>query len=304
MIIQHIKHKNIDFKKWDQTVLASEIPFVFAQSFYLNATCPHWDALVIGDYESVFPLPLKTKYGITYLPQPPFTSQLGVFGKVTMEREHLFFNYINQKYRLIELEINHINAFQSEFSETKKTFVINYKKEYSFNQNTKRNIHKALELGLTVKHVDTNDIIPLSNQYITPFLHKQVGLSLSTIQKLTHLLQLSIINKQLHTFKVVDKQGDLKALGHFITNGIHTVYLKGTNTDKKENSGSSHLLMQHAIEYFKHNSLLFDFGGGNNVGLANYYKGFGAEEMNYQLIKKNNLFFLINSLKNRFKKTL
>ena len=63
--IKHIKHQNIDFEKWDKTILSSVYPLVFAQSFYLNATCPQWDALIIGDYESVFPLTYNTKFGIT-----------------------------------------------------------------------------------------------------------------------------------------------------------------------------------------------------------------------------------------------
>ena len=62
----YIKHQDIDFKKWDATILSSAFPFVFAQSFYLNATCPNWDALIIGDYESVFPITQKIKFGFKY----------------------------------------------------------------------------------------------------------------------------------------------------------------------------------------------------------------------------------------------
>ena len=31
--LQYIKHQDIDFRKWDNTVLHSQIPFIFAQSF-------------------------------------------------------------------------------------------------------------------------------------------------------------------------------------------------------------------------------------------------------------------------------
>ena len=39
--LKYIIHQDIDFKKWDATILSSDFPFVFAQSFYLNATCPN-----------------------------------------------------------------------------------------------------------------------------------------------------------------------------------------------------------------------------------------------------------------------
>lgn len=134
--IQHIKHNDIDFAKWDQTILASSFPLVFAQSFYLNATFPGWDALVIGDYESVFPLTQKVKFGISYLHQPSFTPQLGVYGKVNETIERLFYDYITSNYKLIEIELNASNTLQTKEHFPKTTYIINYKEGYKQNQNT------------------------------------------------------------------------------------------------------------------------------------------------------------------------
>ena len=91
----------------------------------------------------------------------------------------------------------------------------------------------------------------------------------------------------------MDKQGIVKALGHFISNGKHTLYLKGTNFDKADNSGSMHLLMKHAIDYFADKSLLFDFGGGSKQGLANFYMGFGGQATTYSFLQANKLSWLI-----------
>lgn len=299
MSIKSIKHKDINFKKWDQTILTSVTPFVFAQSFYLNATCPAWDALVIGDYESVFPLTHKTKFGLTYLPQPPFTSQLGVFGKVDTEIEQLFFNYIYQNYKLIDLELNTSNKLQSKFISPKKTYTLTYRSDYKFNQNTKRNINKAIENGFVVEQVDNNEVIALSQTYLNPFLENEVHLSKSTITLLDDLLKSSIKNHTLYTFKVIDKTQSIKALGHFICNGKHTLYLKGTNFDKADNSGSMHLLMKHAIEFFADKSLIFDFGGGSKQGLANFYMGFGGQVTTYGFLQVNRLPWLIKFIKNK-----
>lgn len=298
--LKYIKHQDIDFNKWDQTILNSEIPFVFAQSFYLNATCPLWDALVIGDYESVFPLTYKTKFGYRYLPQPPFTSQLGAYGKVNVEVEQLFNNYILKHFKLIDLELNVTNQLRSEFITPKNTFFIDYKKEYKFNQNTKRNISKAIENGFVVEQVDYASIASLSKEHLSPFLEKEVGLTKTTISLLDDLLGNSMTHKVLYTFKVVDKSNSIKALAHFICNGKHALYLKGTNFDKADNSGSMHLIMAHAIDFFKDKALLFDFGGGyNSVGLANFYKGFGGESMAFSFLQVNKLPWLIKILKNK-----
>lgn len=299
MTITRLQHQDIDFKKWDQTILSSATPFVFAQSFYLNATCPQWDALIIGDYESVFPLTHKTKFGFTYLPQPPFTSQLGVFGKVNLEIEQLFFNYITQHYKLIDVELNISNKIVSEFITSKNTYILNYQSEYKFNQNTKRNINKAIENGFIVKQVEDKDIISLSQKHLNPFLEGEVNLTKVTVALLDDLLNNSIESKTLYTFKVLDKNQTIKALGHFICNGKHALYLKGTNFDKADNSGSMHLLMKHAIEFFSDRATFFDFGGGSKQGLANFYMGFGGQASTYSFLQVNRLPRLIKFIKNK-----
>lgn len=297
--LQYIKHQDIDFKKWDNTILHSQIPFVFAQSFYLNATCPNLDALVIGDYETVFPITYKTKFGYRYLPQPPFTSQLGAYGKLSLEIEQQFYNYILEHFRLIDLELNVTNQLKSEFISPKNTYTLSYSEGYKFNQNTKRNIAKAIENGFAVESVKSEDIIPLSQTFLNPFLENEVGLSKPTVSLLDNLLKNADEAAQLYTFQVLDRSNAIKALGHFISNGKHALYLKGTNFDKADNSGSMHLLMKHAIEFFADKAIFFDFGGGSKQGLANFYMGFGGQVMTYGFLQVNKLPRLIKILKNK-----
>jgi hypothetical protein len=297
--LQYIKHQDIDFKKWDNTVLHSQIPFIFAQSFYLNATCPNWDALVIGDYETIFPVTYKTKFGYRYLPQPPFTSQLGAYGKLTIEIEQQFYKYITEHFKLIDIELNVTNQLKSEFISPKNTYTLNYSEGYKFNQNTKRNIAKAIEHEFIVEQVPNKDIIGLSQHFLNPFLEKEVHLSKSTVSLLDDLLKSAIQNDSLYTFQVLDKNREIKALGHFMCNGKHALYLKGTNFDKADNSGSMHLLMKHAIEFFADKATFFDFGGGSKQGLANFYMGFGGQAMTYSFLQVNKLPRLIKILKNK-----
>ncbi len=296
--INHITHENIDFDKWDKTVLSSEFPLVFAQSFYLNATAPNWNALVINDYESIFPLTIKSKFGYNYLPQPPFTSQLGVFGKVNNEIEKMFYDYIKLNFKLIEIELNASNKLITENTFAKKTFVINYKNEFEYNQNTKRNIKKANDNKFKVELVVEDDYLQLSKQIINPFLINEIGLSNSIVNIFNDLLISSIYNKKLIVFKTIDSQNNIKAIAYFIYNEKHALYLKGVSINKTENNGSMHLLLDYAINYFKERVLFFDFGGGSvNLRLAQFYSGFGATELNYNFLKINDLPIFINWIK-------
>jgi hypothetical protein len=102
------------------------------------------------------------------------------------------------------------------------------------------------------------------------------------------ILRNSMEARCLNTFVVRNAAGQLCAISHFISNGHHALYLKGTNTDR--NSGSMHLLMDHAITFYRERKVkLFDFGGGQNESLARFYSGFGGVQLNYKIYRVNNL---------------
>jgi len=288
--LHYIKHKDIDFKKWDNVILGSEIPTVFAHSYFLKAMCPSFDALVINDYESIFPLTWKRKFGILYLPQPYFTSQLGAFGVINDEREKLFHQYILKHFKLIEIELNSANHVQSKFIRNKNTFVIEYAKGFGFNQNTRRNISKAKEKGLKVEEVSPNEIILLSENFLNPFLLKELNLPILEVNRFGDLLENCISEKSLYTLKTENEKNEVKAIAHFVYNSRYALFLKGTNTNKADNSGSMHLLLEQAINFFADKVECFDFGGGSvNEGLANFYKGLGGTQRDFSFLRVNNL---------------
>lgn len=57
--IRYIKHQNIDTEKWDECVDNAENRRIYATHWHLDRTAEYWDALVLGDYEYVMPLPVK-----------------------------------------------------------------------------------------------------------------------------------------------------------------------------------------------------------------------------------------------------
>lgn len=289
--IQRIKHDDIDIKKWNKTILKSEIPTVYAHSYFLDAMCYTWEALVINDYETVFPLTWKKKFGIKYLPQPYFTSQLGVFGVIDDEREKLFYQYILKHFKLIEYELNSANHIQSKYIQPKHTFVIEYKNGFSFNQNTKRNIAKAKASGMRVLEVPELEITWLSEQILNPFLLQELNIPELEVSHFGDLVANCLYSNALYTLTTVNEKNEIKAIAHFVFNSRYALFLKGTNTDKADNSGSMHLLMEHAINFFAEKKVeCFDFGGGSvNEGLANFYKGFGGTQRNFSFLRVNNL---------------
>ncbi len=285
-----LEHNQIDLKKWDETILASDQPLVFAQTFYLNATSPGWAALVSDDHKTIMPLTVKRKLGINYLIQPPFTPQLGIFGKYDEKTANEFLNFIKSKFKFISIELNSGNASLGITGKNKRTFVIDYTKTYSYNSNTKRNIAKAIKANLICEEVKKQEMLSLTKKYLHPFLKKQLLIKPVQIKMFDQLLSNAGKENCLKTFIVKDQKQSISAMAHFISNGRHSVYLKGKSFDKNLNSGSMHFLMDNAIKYFENKKVAtFDFGGGQTDSLAQFFSGFGAHPLEYKIYTSNNL---------------
>src|ERR1039458_6261489 len=104
-MIRYIHHSQINKKDWDSCIGNSANTTIYAYSWYLDAVCPAWEALVEGEYETVMPLTPNKKYSIHYLFQPFFTQQLGVFSNYlrTESKINQFLSAIPEKFKFVEI---------------------------------------------------------------------------------------------------------------------------------------------------------------------------------------------------------
>ena len=158
-MVRYIRHNQIDKQRWDDCIARSVNRRVYAFSWYLDQVCPGWDAVINDDYLAVFPLTMNRKWGITYLYQPYFTQQLGVFseGEITSELMEAFFLAIPEKVSFAEIQLNAMNNFQVNGWELKTR--LNHELPLNFpysdlyrnySQNTRRNLKKAGEAGVSL----------------------------------------------------------------------------------------------------------------------------------------------------------
>jgi len=121
-MIHFIEHKNISKEKWDACINNSSNVCIFVYSWYLDTVCNDWDALVLNDYEAVFPLAAKSKYKIDYLYQPFFTRYFGVYSKnkITVALMNDFFDAIPSKYKYMEFCLLESNQLKKKGIEIKK----------------------------------------------------------------------------------------------------------------------------------------------------------------------------------------
>ena len=313
MKILHLRYNQIDRIKWDATIAQSLCDLPYAYSWYLDVVCPMWEALATEDYAYVMPLPLKKKWGISYLIHPIWVQQLGVFSahEVTTEIFSAFRRRI--PYLVYDFNINYLNkGCHTNCSSVKTNLIVPYDKDIAtirkgYNSNTKRNISKAQKVGLRIGEASVEEFVSLWKSENTTMrwdLH-------STIQPLVEaaFLQCTVHNAQSTILSLGEK---CTIIDEAVCSGLFVPRLFGVYKDDKliaalfgmqtrerfiylipvsNQAGKEHSAMFLLVDYILENiccqqGLVFDCEGSMIEGVARFYRGFGAEEQFYASISR------------------
>lgn len=304
-MIRFLAHSEIDKAKWDACILKASNSFVYGYSWYLDIVSPQWQALVLDDYEAVMPLTWLKKWFVSYLSQPLFTQQLGVFSpdvKPLLVEE--FLKILPHHFRYIDLYLNEKNnsRFPAESTvNTRKTQYLDLTKEYTdlfkkYHPKLRKNIRKASDAGLSM---DTN----ISPSIVTDMFMNIQGEKLALKNKETktrlEILLETLLQKGFADIRGVrTANGELCATIFFISSSDRVIYFKGASTELGKENSATHFLLDNCIKNSCGKHTIFDFGGSMIPGVENFFKTFGAEDLFYYHYIVNNLPWPLNWFKN------
>lgn len=287
--IKYIRHKNIDLAAWDACIAGSCRPLVYAGTTYLNAICnQQWDALVYGDYEAVFPLPVKRKWGIPLIYQPFFCQQLGLFAPEDFAFGYAdFLRVIPRKFLKTGLHLN--PAFPlPENVRLRCNLLLNLQKPYhqiyeGYNADARKNLRKCTEAGITV---DTcNDFAAAVSLYrevwglLNPVLMEQ---HYQSFYNACMALQM-----RAETICLRACLGDeVLAYAIFLRSPQYLHYVCAAPTAAGRKLGVIHAVIDHVTESFAGQNLYLDFEGSEIPDVAAFYRKFGATEEQYGVFRR------------------
>jgi hypothetical protein len=292
----------LDAGCWDDCVNKSPNGLVYGYSFYLDAICERWDALVLNNYEAVMPLCWNKKWGIHYLYQPFLTAQLGVFGaRIDADLLNSFLKAVPSRFKYWDIYLNHQNLFSlRNFSlYTRSNYVLNLTTPYeylykNYRENIQRNIRKCLQSGASPqKDIPVEKVIELAKGQMKEF-GKEAEKNLDRFRKLYHELH----GRQMAVTRgIVSAEGELLASAVFFFSHNRAYYILVGNHPDGKALGTSHALIDAFIREYAGKNLLLDFEGSDIPSLAFFYSGFGALEEKFAGLKMNRLPFYIKWLK-------
>lgn len=297
-MIRYVKHHSIDRAKYDQCVKLDMLGLAYGFSWYLDAACVKWDALVLNDYDAVWPLPVRSKLGVKYFYRPFGIQQLGIFSKVdlTDDQHEEFVACMLDNCQYADLYLNEqqlvaVTGQKKITTSINRNYVLDMDRSYreiyhSYNSNTRRAIKKTQDSVLQIFEHDSPEVL------IDLFQHNRgdsLKLSDEFYRNMKKLMY-QALHRGIGKLWTVYGPGNQVCAGAFFmeTPSRSTMLFTGLDNIGKEYRAMFFLLNEYIILKSEKGRVL-DFEGSNDEGVSRFYKGFGAREFHYQQLKYNGL---------------
>jgi hypothetical protein len=292
-LIKYIRHQDIDSEKWTLCIENAGNSRFYANIWHLDRTAVVWDALVLGDYEFVMPLPVRSKFGFSYVYQPLFCQQLGIFPKPTILILELFYQLLFEKFSYSDVHLNSQNPSVNHVKEIeflpRQNYLLDLKYNYkslarSFSKNTKRNIAKS-----GINNLQYIAGIQLEEYLAFKEANLMVKVSKKEIEKLKSIISFGQYKGIGEIYGVYSSENELCAAVYFCRWKDRVVYLNAASNNEGKKLGAMYFLLDSFIKTNAEQDLILDFEGSMIPGVARFYSGFGAIPETYFQLKFNRL---------------
>jgi hypothetical protein len=293
--IRHLARTQIDAARWDACVEAAPHGLPYALSWYLDTVAPQWQGLVLGDYESVFPLPVNRKLlGLPQVFAPFLCQQLGAFSLVPHPMDTTWFLESARRhwYWRFALPLHaHSEAPENDRWSTRKApnFLLPLDRDYpalwaAYSENHRRNIRKSHKAGLSCrKEIEVGFFLQKIKAY-----HRDKGNGIpDRLYPMARTLVERLTERGLGRFSVAAApNGEVQAAVFWVHWKNRWIDLLNLVLPDGQRNGAMHGLVDALVRERAASGDLIDFEGSALPNLARFYRGFGAEEMPYSVIQR------------------
>ena len=304
--LKYLKHQEIDKEKWDRCVRQSSQSLLYALSFYLDIVAPNWAAIVDeqdNEYLFVMPLTTQTRYGITFLHQPLFCQQLGVFFSssfsMPLAYQTQMVQIILKHYRFashyhLNIQNNEYDPSLSNFqTSTRYTHLLPLRETYrviyqNYSLDRKKNLKRAQKANLNI--IESTDIEPLI-QIFDMDISKKIkgGIAKNSYHLLRKIYQELHQRKMCRLLYTQNSAGEINAGALFAFHQNQIIYLFNAAYTHARKENGRMLLIDYIIKTASNSDAIFDFESPEIASIAYFYKSFGAKPTPYQVISFNYL---------------
>ncbi|TXH20591.1 MAG: hypothetical protein E6Q95_05430 [Chitinophagaceae bacterium] len=283
-----LQRHEIDDILWNNCVLNSSNGLIYSTTQYLDAVVKDWIGLIYNNYQSIFPIPIKKKWGISYIPHPMGISQLGITGSMNDNITFAFINFIQKHFKYGSILFNEWisdASIQNHQLERKTNYILPLTESYEtiyarFTKDAKKNIRFCKGLHTqSIHEINTDDLV---NNYLIQYgSRNQLNRRSKEIKNYIEALSFLQNKNMAFTSGIINDKNELLVSGFFgkFKNRIYYLFAAPSVEGRKLNI--THLLINNIIEENANSSLIFDFEGSSIPSVAQFYKKFSPIEKRY-----------------------
>jgi len=292
MKIKSLKNNQIDYKKWDECIESSKNRLVYPYSWYLDVVSPGWEALIIGDYDYIMPLPVKKRFGFNYLIQPILTQQLGIYSAQNIHKKIVKKFRRNIFFLSYEINLNYGNYEPGLL--TAPNYVLKLDAAYdeiynNYSDNTKRNLQSAYKCSLQIKEIE--DSIDFIDFIFSVNKNYRLGHKIMA----TELIETALQKNKIILYGVYNFQNQLITALGLLKDERRLTYLMPASSEQGKSMRAMFFLIDQIIRQYAGTGTTLDFEGSKIAGIARFYRGFGASNEPYYLMRRFRPKFLLKN---------
>jgi hypothetical protein len=269
--------------------------------------CTQWDAIVLGNYDAIMPLPWRKKLGIKYLYQPAFLQQGGIFSNKPLPNEMIeaFIDKASECFKFAEFSLNFLNtiAYNSKSAFTIKhrnNFILSLKQSFEINiQNYSNDFKRKLKKSETsdFTYVKSSDFKEAIQFYKKTYKDRKLNVSTKDYANFEDLCKHYNNKKRVVIRKVVNKSDQILSIVILLKDDNRLYNLLPAISEEGKKTSSNYFLYNAIIDEFSGQKLTLDFEGSDVKGIAEFYQKMTNTNQTYPFIKFNNLPRAIKLLK-------
>ncbi|MCS6819681.1 MAG: hypothetical protein RMJ53_09100 [Chitinophagales bacterium] len=281
-----LKRKYINDQKWNECVERnSDLPY--ALTWYLDCVADNWSALVLRDYEAVFPIVWKKKLGIQIVYTPFFCQQLGLFTDSNHPSfESTCIKFLQRKFLFCDLNLHYNSvAESSKFLKLRYNYILPLNQPYekiaeNYSKNTLRNLAKCKLHHIYLEHY--SDVKKFSYFYEKYNGQNIRGYNSEHTRKLERLIEECIKRTKGEIVAVYTiPQNPPVALLFYIKHQNRIINLAPVTLREARETGGMFFIIDSLIRRYAETNTILDFEGSSIESIARFYKGFGAKQQNF-----------------------
>lgn len=275
----------IDTIKWNACIANNSNGLIYAYSYFLNAMANNWYGLVVNNYQLIFPIPYKKKYGIAYCYMPAFTQQLGFIGNqqlITADVIYALQNFV--KYASPYINFGNTTFANQNNLEARNNFIIDLKRDFSSIQ---KKYKKTIAYSLSkankqhLQYIEEGNITLAVDLYQQYNQTKMLHVTANDYKNLKRLLKVLQAEHKVLVRKVINEKKELLSIVLLLKDNKRYYNIINATTLTGRKSEANYFLYHNLLQELCEQPMIFDFEGSDLKGVQSFYEKFGAINQPY-----------------------